>query len=67
MSIQIDKDHLRDICKMGQGKECCRYILLGRDGFTCGKHDADFRVLLDDRVQKGTLGAIGDNCEGLKP
>ena len=66
MSISIDREQLEKICLMGQGNACCRYILGGRDGITCGKHTS-LRETIDYKVAAGTFTARGDNCEGLQP
>ena len=58
-------EKLKQVCRVGQGKECCRYVGLGGSGFCClklvpsAKAQLDFRVLaLED------ITAQGDNCEG---
>ena len=53
---------IKDVCKIGQGKECCRYLILGAKGFECGKVNPEEREMLDRR--KGRMVAQGDNCEG---
>ena len=61
VSISIAKD----ICKIGQGEVCCRYLICGANGFECAK-GTDTGRFLDSRVTKGTITAKGDNCEGAK-
>lgn len=51
-----------DLCKVGQGEKCCRYIVMGSKGFECMKIDPDMKKVLDARVN--SMGAKGDNCEG---
>lgn len=53
-----------DTCKIGQGHDCCRYLVVGRDGFECVKHNVGAKVTLDLRVDMGTIIARGDNCDG---
>jgi hypothetical protein len=48
---------------MGQGKDCCRYIVMGGGGFECAKVDPEMKRVLDRRVM--TMVAQGDNCEGV--
>ena len=59
---RIDENHVRDVCKVGQGKECCRYLTRGLNGWSCEKltHAAYF----DKRVAEGNMFAQGDNCPG---
>jgi len=60
--IKLDKEHLNDICKMGQGAECCRYIIYDPCvGITCAKLTS-LKQTLDDKA--GTMRAKADNCEG---
>jgi hypothetical protein len=56
-------NHVKAVCKIGQGNDCCRYLVCGVKGFECVKNDS-LKKLLDDRVSKGTIVARGDNCEG---
>ena len=57
--VPIDK--VKSICKIGQGNECCRYLVCGASGFECVK-GTDTGKFLDSRVAKGTITARGDNC-----
>jgi hypothetical protein len=56
-------EYIKQICKMGQGKDCCRYLMAGAKGFICGKHTSA-KPLLDERVATNTMIAQGDNCGG---
>lgn len=58
-------DHIKNVCKIGQKHDCCRYLTGGKDGFYCEKN-TDLRFILDERVMLGTITARGDNCEGWK-
>ena len=61
----INEECLKNICKIGQGHECCRYLVLTSEGWSCAKH-TNLRIHLDIRVEKKSIGARGDNCEGRK-
>lgn len=64
MSRVVDRPRLNDICKMGKGAECCKYLLVDPDeGIICAKHDKYFGPYLKD---KRGMVAEGDNCEGLR-
>lgn len=63
MSKIIPKETLKNVCKIGQGKDCCRYITCGPNGFECEKHTS-LKKTLDNSVSH--MVAKGDNCEGLK-
>ena len=56
-------DHVKNVCKLGQWKECCRYLIMGGGGFDCAKHTS-VAALLDKRVADEEMHARGDNCEG---
>ena len=60
---RISADKVKTVCKVGQGAECCRYLVCGSKGFECVK-GTDTGKFLDSRVAKGTITAKGDNCEG---
>ena len=60
--MNISFQHLEEVCKIGQGKECCRYIGVS-DSFECMKHSS-LKNALDARVQSKTITARGDNCGG---
>lgn len=64
MTVGLDDEFVKTVCKIGQGADCCRYLALtGGQGFSCQKH-TDLRDYLDERVAKETITARGDNCEG---
>ena len=56
---------VEEVCKIGQGNDCCRYLLAGSEGFECGKL-TELKSVLDKRVTENTIIAQGDNCEGIK-
>lgn len=62
--MNIPELHLREVCKIGEGGETCRYIGLS-DGFTCLKHSS-LKETLDSQVKRNAITAQGDNCDGPK-
>ena len=58
----IPAEHVKAICKIGQGAECCRFLVAAERGFECAKH-SDLHEAIQARVEFMT--AKGDNCEGL--
>lgn len=62
--MEISEERLKEICKAGQGKECCRYLVFGSEGFECAKHTG-LAVTLDIKVETNTMRAQGNNCEGI--
>jgi len=60
-----EKQHINDVCRIGQGHDCCRYLTIGAQGWCCEKHTQIGRML-DARVERKEMVARGDNCEGVK-
>ena len=54
--------YMREVCKIGQQGECCRYLIGGPNGFECAKLNPGLAVAIDSRVEQ--MNAQGDNCEG---
>lgn len=59
----MNDEKVKNVCKVGQGQDCCRYLAVGGDGFECLKNTS-IAKLLDYRVKTGTINARGDNCDG---
>lgn len=59
-------DRLREICNVGGGPDCCRYLVSGPGGITCAKLTG-LRAEIDRRVAAGMFTARADNCDGLPP
>ena len=57
----LSEEKIHDVCKIGQGALCCKYLLVSSDGFHCGKN-SEFRNILQNRTN---MVAKGDNCEGV--
>lgn len=55
--------HINDVCKIGQGANCCKYLLAGGDGFMCGKL-TEWKEIVDKNWATTPHVAQGDNCEG---
>ena len=61
----IPVETLVNICRVGQGAACCRYIVSGGNGIECVKHEPNLNQQINERVREGLFIAQGDNCEGL--
>ena len=57
-------DYVKNVCKLGQGKPCCRYLIVGYKGFECAKL-THLKLTLDAKVEENTMTAQGDNCDGF--
>jgi len=61
---EVIEEYVKDVCKMGKGIECCRYLMMGSKGWECAKLSDEAKVMIDNRVKAGKFNAQGDNCEG---
>ena len=52
-----------DVCKIGEGKDCCRFLVAGHNGLECAK-GTEFENIINAR--RGEMTAQGDNCDGPK-
>ncbi len=57
--------HLMNICKLGQGAECCKYLGSGEEGFECMKADPARKATVDVAWAHTRHVAQGDNCPGV--
>ena len=57
-------EHIKDVCKIGQGADCCKYLLAGAEGLECGKIEEGWKNLIDQKWATEEHVAQGDNCEG---
>ncbi len=59
----MDKTYATDTCKIGQGKDCCRYLVADMTGLQCAKLTV-MKHLIDDRASR--MVAQGDHCVGIE-
>lgn len=64
--MKISDQNLKEVCKIGQGKDCCRYVTVGPKGFECAKNTGLLRCILNTKVERNMMVAQGDNCDGIK-
>ena len=60
--MKLSNEHLKNVCKIGQGKDCCRYLTCSSKGFQCEKLGL-MKGVLDSKVMY--MSAQGDNCNGV--
>lgn len=61
---KIDKEYIMNTCKIGQGADCCRYVVAGTSGIECAKLTS-MKETIDQRVETGQFTATSDNCDGV--
>jgi hypothetical protein len=59
-------DYIKQVCKIGQGAACCRYLGVGQDGLECLKVDPGIKKVVDKSWATTEHVAQGDNCDGQK-
>lgn len=59
----IPDSYIDATCKLGQGEECCAFLVAGMQGLECAK-DTEFEDIIRARVASGQFTAKGDNCPG---
>ena len=62
----IPDDYVKETCKIGQGEETCAFLMMGAEGFECAKDNEPVRMIVQIRLDAGTMSAQGDNCDGWK-
>ena len=61
--MTLTTEQIENICKLKQGKDCCRYLVCGTNGFECAKL-GPLKGVIDGKVQY--MVAQADNCEGVR-
>lgn len=61
----MDDKFVENTCRLGCGKECCRYLGMGMKGWKCLKL-TNLKSIIDEKVNSKAMSAEGDNCEGIK-
>lgn len=64
MSLKKQIQQVIDICKIGQGSNCCKYLVAGEKGFECMKINPANKKVIDDNWAHNKHVAQGDNCDG---
>lgn len=63
--MMMTASHTRDVCLIGKGVACCRYLIGDGLGLHCAKRHAAFAAEIERRQAVGSLNAKGDNCAGF--
>lgn len=59
-------DQIKNVCKIGQKADCCKYLVMGPKGFECSKFHPEDRAVIDRNWAVTEHVAQGDNCEGVE-
>lgn len=63
--MRIIDDYAKGTCRMGQGADCCRFLVGTPDGLACAKLDASLSATINERYAADTMIARADNCPGF--
>lgn len=58
-----DFKYATDVCLIGKGARCCRYLTATGDGWSCEKRSPQ-KAYFDRRAAEGKMHARADNCPG---
>ena len=58
--IILDADEAKSICRVGQGSECCAFLVMGGDGFECIRMSYPINATIFTRLEEGTMNAKGE-------
>ena len=61
--MALSSQQIIDVCKIGQGADCCRYLICDDNGFECAK-TTSLKNAIDTRMNQ--MNAKSDNCGGVK-
>jgi len=59
--VIISEETSKEICKRGQGEDCCRYLMNNGGNWNCGK-GSNFEAMINEKA--GTMSAKSNNCSG---
>lgn len=58
--IFLEGEEPKEICKLGQGDECCAYLVMGAKGFECVRMLYPYNLEIQGRLNAGTMVAKGE-------
>ncbi len=68
--VLLEGTEPKDICKLGQGEQCCAFLVCSSKGFECIRMSYPANSLIFERLEKGTMNAKGKgewkNCPWVK-
>ena len=61
--LYLEEKEPEEICKLGQGGECCPFLVCGGKGFERYKMNYPSNTTIHSRIDKGTMNAKGKGCD----
>ncbi len=70
-TLPVSDEDAKELCKMGQGADCCIWLCIGTEGFEClySRKEAGTTLLgetLKERWEKGLTVAKRNGCDRMK-
>jgi len=56
--VTMTGEEAKEICRLGQGTECCAFLCVGGKGFGCLK--GSNAAIIYERLKAGTMNAKGE-------
>ena len=57
--VKLEGEEMKDICKLGQGEDCCAFLVCSPSGFECIRMDYPTNSTIFSRLEKGEMTAKG--------
>lgn len=58
--IKLTGDEAKEICKLGQGQDCCAFLVMAPDGCECIRMSYPTNSTIFSRLKNGTMNAKGE-------
>lgn len=58
--VKMTAKEAKDVCKLGEGEECCAFLACGSGGFECMRLSYPANSSIFERIEKGTMKAKGE-------
>lgn len=59
-NILLEGQEPDSICRLGQGEECCAFLVGGADGFECWRMNYPMNTVIFQRLEEGQMIAKGE-------
>jgi len=57
--VRMTGAEAKEICRIGQGSECCAFLVVGGNGFECIRMSYPANSSIFSRLENGTINAKG--------
>ena len=57
--VNMSAEEAKSVCRMGQGKECCAFLVVSSSGFQCCRMVHLMSAGIFHRLEAGTMNAQG--------